>query len=131
MESKTYIVKGTPVAWSRCAPGYKGQLYDTQKHLKNLYRISLESQHGNKPMFSGPLLLKARFVFGMPASKKCKWNEIRGKPHVFVPDASNLLKFLEDAMVGVLIKDDRNIAQFDVCKIYGDEAYTQFQLVEL
>lgn len=131
MESLVYTIKGQPVAWARCAPGYNNRFYDTQKHIKNLYRITLEGQHNKRPMYSGPLELFAKFVFPMPKSKKKIWDQLRGSPYLPVPDSSNLLKFLEDAIVGLLIPDDRIITSVHVKKVYGDEPETIFSIIEL
>jgi Holliday junction resolvase RusA-like endonuclease len=131
MESILYTVKGTPIAWARCAPGHKGQLYDTQKHIKNVYRIGIESQHGRRPMYTGPLGLVAKFVFPMPKYKMKHWESLNDTPHTNTPDSSNLLKFLEDAIVGLLIPDDRIIANIQVSKMYGFEPRTEFKLIEI
>lgn len=130
MESKLYIVRGDPIAWSSWKLGYSGKMYNAQKHVRNVYQISVSAQHEG-PMFSGPLKLEVTYVFPMPKSRSKIHHKMIGQPHIFAPDTTNLTKFLEDALVGIILKDDRIIAWQDAKKIYGEEPRTEFRLIPL
>jgi Holliday junction resolvase RusA-like endonuclease len=128
-ELRVYTVPGVPVAWARAIP--KGNyMFDSQKQIKLFYGITIRNQHPDK-MYTGALLLDVTFHFPMPMTKKKQWDEIRNSPHKITPDCSNCIKFLEDAICGVLIKDDCIISDIVARKRYADDPRTVFKLIEL
>ena len=57
----------------------------------------------------------------MPIPKslsKKKQHELLNQPHHKKPDLSNLIKFVEDALIGILFVDDRQITTIHATKIY-------------
>ena len=128
-ELRIYTVPGVPVAWARAAP-YKGRMFDTQKQLKTLFGLCVLRQHKG-PMYEGPLLLDVTFYFSIPHSRKKKWDEMRNTPHAQIPDTSNCIKFLEDAICGIIIKDDRIISEIHARKRWADESKTVFKLTSI
>lgn len=59
------------------------------------------------PMFSGPLFVILHFRFPGPESwNKAKRMKFNGIPHFIRPDGDNLEKFINDALNGILWKDD-------------------------
>lgn len=128
-ELRVYTIPGLPVAWARAVP-QGNRMWDSQKNLKLFYGITLNGQH-NGEMYKGPLLLDVTFYFPMPKTKKNKWDEMRNMPHSIVPDSSNCIKFLEDAITGVLIHDDCIIADIHSRKRWADEGKTVFKLIQL
>ena len=51
--------------------------------------------------------------------------------HVYKPDVSNLLKFIEDTCTGILFHDDCIIASVLACKRYDIEPRTELIITEL
>ena len=129
IELRSYTVPGIPIAWARAVPGYR-KMYDSQKQLKLLFGLCVAKQHSGE-MYEGPIKLEATFYFPMPCSKKKHWDKLRNTPHTQIPDASNCVKFLEDAICGILIHDDRIISDISVRKRWSDEAKTVFKLIKL
>lgn len=82
--------------------------------------------------FDGPLEISARFVMPIPASasKKAREGMITGETaHTKKPDASNMLKFIEDCLNGVVWVDDSLICRFvDVEKVYGAHPRTEIEV---
>lgn len=128
-ELRIYTVPGTPVAWARAVPA-KNHMFDSQKKIKLFYGITIGNQHTGD-MYTGPLLLDVTFYFPMPKTKAKIWDEIRGSAHNIRPDSSNCIKFLEDAITGVLIHDDCIIADIHARKRWADEGKTVFKLIRL
>lgn len=121
-----FILQGKPRAWARAAPSkYGPKMYDTQKSEKLVDGICIAQQHGNRPLFKGPLCLKAIFFFFRADQKY--W----GKLHKSTPDNSNLIKYLEDTCKSILYEDDRLIAQHDYIKVWAGEEKTEFSIIEL
>lgn len=128
---KTYIIPGSPIALARPRFAHR-KIYDSQKNVKLFAGLQLVQQHGNDPLFEGPLHLDVTFYMNMPSKgtppAKCKK---QGTYHTYRPDLSNLLKFYEDICVGVLFKDDSLIASVSCRKIYDKEPRTEFTLRNL
>ena len=72
---------------------------------------------------NAPLRLDA--VFYMPIPKSCS-KRLRERlaservPHTKKPDASNVLKSVEDAVIGIAYKDDAQIADVRARKFYSE-----------
>jgi len=125
----TYILHGNPIAWARAHPGRK--MWDTQKQLKLVMGLDLLKQHNGRPFYEGPLHLEAHFYFPMPKSQHKKFDLLRGTPHYFKPDLSNLIKLIEDCAKGVLYHDDCLIASENIHKRYADVPRTEFKIREI
>lgn len=125
----TYIVPGEPMALARARFGKK-KVWDSQKQQKFAFGIHLNSQHQGKPLYTGPLQLDVIFYMPMP-KKVSKKNPIIGKPHIYTPDLSNLIKFVEDAATGILFDDDCIIAIINAHKLYDNNTRTEFTVIEL
>lgn len=128
-----YILMGEPVPWKRPHPNYaQRKMYDEQKHLKLDRRLQLEKQHPSFLVFSGPLQLEACFYFAIPtkvsARQKDSWMQ---RHHITKPDASNLVKFIEDICNDFIFHDDCMIASLIVTKRYDHIPRTEFVVSEL
>lgn len=130
---KHYIVYGDPIALAR-ARVTRGRVYDAQKHIKLVWGLDLVKQHNSEPFLSGPLFLDIIFYLPLPksASKK-KLESMQGQWHIYKPDSSNLLKFVEDVATTICYNDDCIIAKQSIEKIYddGNGPRTEFILSEL
>lgn len=89
-----------------------------------------------RAQYQGDILdsaLFVRFVFhiGVPKSwtKAQKHKALTGTiHHISKPDASNLAKFYEDCMKGIIYTDDSIIVWVSPIKVYDDEAYTEIYI---
>ena len=69
-------------------------------------------------LFTGPVVLKAKFWWGFPASWSNKKKFVQ--PKISRPDLDNLLKPLKDALRGVVFIDDSQVVSYELCgKWYG------------
>jgi len=96
MQAITYIISGDPMPLARARYG-KNKIWDSQKQQKFAFGLQLNSQHEGRPLYSGPLHLDVTFFMSIPQYKATKSTTMIGRPHIFVPDLSNLIKFIEDA----------------------------------
>lgn len=86
-----------------------------------------------RSQYSGPLIDYGVFVifeFYMPIPKR--WSKAQKQKardgtlhHMVKPDASNLGKFYEDCMTGVIFTDDSRIVWAPPIKLYHDEPRTE------
>ena len=99
-------------------PRHKEKL-EIQKTLKSQYLHAL---------FDGPLIVRYLFRFPMPHN----WVAVQKEKarqgllhHTRKPDVSNLVKFYEDCMKGIVFTDDSLVTTFTPLKIYADVPMTQ------
>lgn len=84
-------------------------------------------------MLNGPLHMTCIFAFDRPKSHLRKNGALaKGAPleKTSKPDLDNLAKFVKDALNGVAYKDDSQIINLTVSKIYG-AARTDFTIQEI
>ena len=128
----TYTIPLRPMPLQRARHCWKNlRPFDPQKQEKMAYGIYLQQQKPNIPPLTTPLRLDAFFYFKIPFSHSKKAEH--DKYHVFKPDGSNLIKFLEDVAVDVgIMHDDCIIAITCYEKLWTyEEAKTIFTLTEL
>lgn len=126
-----YIIIGNPIPLQRVR-FVNRHCWDSQKALKTKIGIELESQHGDLPLYEGPLKLLIHFYFSGPKSQPVtKRHALNEKSHIYRPDLSNLIKFIEDIAIGRLYHDDCLIAEIIARKCYSDVPRTEFDLIQL
>jgi len=86
-------------------------------------------------LLKGPISLTADFVMQVPSSwpkKKIKALE-DGKMiwHIFKPDTSNLIKWVEDGLKGIVWEDDKQVVILRAMKCYGLKPLTQLRIQEI
>ncbi len=124
----TYVIQGDPIALNRARVGRNTcKMFDPQKQIKLLIGIELQRQHGERPLYTGPL--KFDITFFMRLS-----NQLKKKPpyyHIFKPDSSNMIKMYEDVCTGILYHDDCLIAAISAQKVYDLNPRVEFTITEL
>ena len=125
-----YIIPGDPTALARPRISRKA-MYDSQKQDKLFFGIQAQKQHGNLPPYTGPLQLDVIFFMKYPDSARYRRGKKIGDFHIFTPDTSNLIKFVEDACNTVIFHDDCLISIINAKKIYDAQPRTEFKIVEL
>jgi Holliday junction resolvase RusA-like endonuclease len=126
----TFIIPGDPIPLARPRLG-KGHVYDSQAELKLVVGWELRNQQWEMETLGfddGPLKISFEFGMRMPKMSVKKKLGIIDRPHIKRPDLSNLIKFYEDAALGILYKDDSIIAEISAKKIYVEEPYTKMEI---
>lgn len=129
MRSKEYTINIRPIPWSRA--GHNGNhFYDKQHQEKLAYGLCIAQQHGNDPIFTGPLQIEMIFYIPIP---KLKRNRTDGNYHYSVPDADNFCKFLMDAITQtqVVWHDDKQCSLGSWAKLYDKNPRVYFKITEL
>lgn len=125
--TRIYVIPGNPIPKARPRFG-DGRCYDAQKNSKLITGITLQSQHGDEALFIGALKVKMDFFLPIATSRKII---LDGKPHIFTPDLSNLVKFVEDVANGILYKDDCIIASLIAAKWFSSNPRTEITVMEI
>lgn len=131
-KSRFYVIHGDPIALARSRYS-RGRFYDSQKHLKLIWGIDIARQHDNNPMFQGPVGMDVIFYLPIPKSSIKKTETLKDQWHIFKPDSSNLLKFVEDAVTAIVFKDDCILVKQNIEKVYddGNGPRTEFVFYEI
>lgn len=87
-----------------------------RQEVERACRLALANAGTTKPMFKGAVRLSCTFTFAPPPSKRDRI----GQPHTHKPDASNLLKLVEDVMEAAgVFANDSQIVEPVVAKWWG------------
>lgn len=131
LKSRTYVISGDPIPLQRPRSNVRGRPWDPQKIEKNNWIAQIELQHEDMPMYTSAIIFEVTFNFRVPEIHKKIKTDLIGKPHIYRPDLSNLVKFVEDCAQAVLYRDDCIIADIRARKIYNETAYTEFTIIPL
>jgi Holliday junction resolvase RusA-like endonuclease len=131
--NKMYVIEGNPTPLAR--PRFNTaslHIYDSQKMEKIHAQLDIENQHGDNPLYKGPLCLYATFYMPIPKSLSPKKRlALDGTFHHGRPDLDNLLKLINDISNTVLFNDDAQIAIISGRKVYSLKPCTTFTILEL
>ena len=135
-----FTVYGKPIAQAR--PKFRsmksragrafGMAYNPQETEAGKFAVLVANQlpEGFVP-FSGPLEVSALFVMPMPGGSKKKRDAMISGSILPAkkPDASNMWKFFEDCMNGIVWNDDSQICRIkNVEKVYGEHPRTEIEV---
>lgn len=115
---KSVPVKNEPLeAWNGRVSQFALELCDEH--------FGRDADHGDPP-WTGPIYLEAEFAFQRPMSHYTGGNRERGvlkhDAPAFPtgrPDRGKLLRCIEDALAGIVYRDDAQVVDGKVAKVYG------------
>lgn len=125
-----YTISGNPIPLKRPRVTRNGT-YNPQKDEQERVRYELLAQRDHD-VINKPVAITMTFTFSVPRSyhkRKRQW--LLEHEHVYRPDLSNLIKFYEDAMLGILVRDDSIISHIHAHKQYGQTASTRIEIKEI
>jgi len=131
----TIVLLGEPVPWARAAGGKSRKLFTPTKQRNNAATLRMAAQQAMEEIpaqrsavpgvplpFDVPVRLDLLAELAIPTSwsGRMKARAICGelKPGT-KPDLSNIVKQVEDALKGVVYRDDARITELSARKIYG------------
>lgn len=123
----SFTIPLDPIAWARAGRN-ENTYFDTQK--KNKIDFGLFLNKFKADMFEkGPLLITVTFFIRIPRTRAhlIKENDY----HHTRPDCSNYLKFIEDAMKEITVKDDSLFAGTIAWKRYSKNPRLEICIEEL
>lgn len=125
-------IPGEPTAFARS--GHRGKFHFTpakQRTAMQIIRAEASEAMKDRPLFTGPVSLRATFIYVWPASWSPKKRAANGVFKRSRPDASNLVKLLEDALNQIVWQDDALVVELNVTKQFGAKPYTFIEVTEL
>lgn len=104
----------------------KGFTYTDKKTVAKETEIRWLLQKEKPVRFDGPICLDVRFYFLKPKSAPKKRQH-----HTVRPDLDNLLKLVSDACNGILWKDDAQICEIYIWKLYSEREGINIRVTEI
>ena len=129
-------IDGTPVAKGRARVTKSGFAYTPAKTKKFEAHGRLAAQlamEGKEPL-AGPLSVVVSAVLPVPSSwsKKKSADALAGKLRPMTrPDADNYLKAALDALNGIAWRDDSQVVDCTVKKLYGADPRLEIEITEI
>lgn len=110
--------KGRPRISTR---GGHARAFTPQKTVayEGLIALAAEKVMGGKPLLEGALEIVVVATFPIPDS----WSKKRkatARFHTSKPDADNIIKAVGDGLNSIIWKDDSQLAQCRIMKVYGE-----------
>ncbi len=125
-KTRVYVVREKPVPLNRPRISEYG-VYDSQRKIKERIGNILLAQKNDDATICGMLHLNIDFYMPLPKTKSHREHLKQQQYHVYRPDLSNLIKFIEDVCVDIgIIEDDCLIASISARKLYDESHRTEF-----
>lgn len=129
-------IKGNPIAKKRPRFARIGKFvrtYDPQETEEGRFLFEVQKQW-SRPPIEVPIKVRCSFEMPIPkgtSGKKTKAMILEEIKHIKKPDISNLIKFVEDCLNGVVWKDDSQIVYLAGGKFYSEEPKTLIMIEEV
>jgi crossover junction endodeoxyribonuclease RusA len=131
MTEIAFVVRGRPVPQGGLTRSPSGGLYHSGGPRLRRWRAAISlaatEARGFEPVITGPVIVVGRFVLARPANHYLPVNGRRAvrelrldapKYPAGTPDVDKLARALLDALTGVVIKDDAQVASLMAVKLY-------------
>lgn len=124
-------IPGAPIPWQSSRVSSNGMHYNPKGKEKQAVKELIRFAYKEKPLEEPVALL---FGFYMPiAESETKRIKIAKKVgdilHTGKPDTTNLQKFYEDCLSGIVIVDDRYVCYTRSFKIYSENPRTKITVI--
>lgn len=133
-----FIIPGNPVPQARPRAGKRGSkivMYDPKESKEYKQYVALiAKQHAPKTLLEGALSVRIKIYREIPKSttKKDRALIFEGiKRPVTKADTSNYVKGIEDALNGIIYKDDSQIVDLYASKFYSDNPRVEIEVREI
>ena len=101
-------------------------------NYENYVKLCFINKYKNYTPTEKALKAKITALFEIPTSySKKKKKELIGQPHANKPDADNIAKIVLDSLNGLAYKDDNQIAELEIKKVYGEQAKVILDIEEI
>jgi Holliday junction resolvase RusA-like endonuclease len=126
-------IEGLPTAWSSHG-GHGRRSFNPRFREKAYAQWQIKAQYNQQKPLS--CAVKVTFIFHMPipfgTSKIRRLQMLNDKiHHTKRPDTTNLQKFAEDCLKGIVLEDDSQVVEVSAKKIYGENSKTVLRIESL
>jgi Holliday junction resolvase RusA-like endonuclease len=114
-------IECAPIPW-KAHGGWGNHAYNPRHDEKLFYQLHIKNQYPENFPIATAVRTEYLFLMGIPSSYTKKKREYMLNDHVEHikrPDTSNLVKFAEDCLKGIVFKDDSQVVEIHARKIYA------------
>jgi len=133
-----FTIPGEPVPQARPRASRQGNrvvMYDPPKSRNYKKYVELIArQYAPKKLYEGELEMEIKIYRPIPKSTTKKNRALKNagiKRPIVKPDNSNYAKGIEDALNGIIYKDDSQIVDLKISKFYSDDPRVEVKIREL
>lgn len=124
-------IQGAPVPWAPARYLRHGISYSPKSKDKKRVIWEVKKQYSGE-CFKGPVHLEFCFYMPIPKSwSKKKQAKVLSAAHTNKPDTTNLQKFAEDCLKGIVFEDDKQVWSILSQKVYSDNPRTVIYVLEI
>lgn len=126
-------IEGLPTPWTAPYVTRTRHAFNPRFKEKEYYQWQLKAQW-NQPILTTPLHLDFTFYMPIPqATSKIRRTQMLNGVfhHIKRPDTTNLVKFAEDTLKGIVIEDDSQVCQLSAQKVFGVAPKTLIKIIPL
>lgn len=126
-------VEGHPTPWAAHA-GYGRRSFNPRFKEKEYAQWQIKAQFNQQAPIAAPVRLDLTFHMPIPAgtSKVRRLQMLNGRMrHMKRPDVTNMQKFIEDVLKGIVIEDDSQVVEVVARKVYSEKPKTVVQIEAL
>jgi Holliday junction resolvase RusA-like endonuclease len=122
-------IAGKPIPWA-AHQGYGNRAYNPRQKHRDRVQREIRSQYRGEPL-SDAISVYYHFYMPIPKSDSKKEQELKALGNVYHikrADLTNLIKFLEDCLKGLVIVDDNQVCQVIGYKEYSEDPRSDIQI---
>lgn len=123
-------ITGNPTPWA-AHKGFGRRAYNPRYHEKLEAQWQIKNQWKDRAIITNAVAVEFMFYMPIPsgATKKIREKMLSGTIyHVKKPDATNLQKFTEDVLKGIVIGDDNQVVKISSSKKYSETPMTEIRI---
>jgi len=126
-----FTIPGEAVAFARSGGNGKVRFTPTKQrnHMGTIKLFAQRAMAGSRPL-EGPVAVKIRAIY-LPPKSWSRAKQGRANWKTSKPDADNLAKLVKDSLNSIVWRDDAQVCELYVQKIYGLKAETVITVMEL
>lgn len=121
-----YVLDGIPIPW-KAHGGAGRRSFNPLYKERQYYQWQIRAQHNREEPITSPVRLDLTFHMPIPKATSGirKQQMLNGvMHHIKRPDVTNLQKFIEDCIKGIVIEDDAQVVEVNARKIYSETPKT-------
>lgn len=127
------VIEGSPTPW-KAHQGFGRNSYSQNYKRKHQAQWQIKAQFNQKEAIKGPVRLEMTFHMKIPNATSCiKRKQMLNNiiMHSSRPDTTNLIKYAEDCLTGIVIEDDNQCVEIHAQKVYGEIEKTVIKVTEI
>lgn len=125
-----FVIPGKPCGKGRPRLGKYGTYTPSKTvNYENFTKLCFMDRYRNFIPLETNLKAKITAYFEVPTSySKKKQKELIGQPYAHKPDLDNIAKIILDSLNKIAYKDDNQVTELQVIKVYGEQAKVVVEL---